>query len=147
VNAFARSQRNRAGLLAIALAAAACVTPPRPTAEAVRRSANAPAVVEGRVSDEAGRPVAGVVVWGLPHDKDLGWSSPAVTDAGGRFRLSLVAPGTYGFLLGWRGISVVTSSPDDPARTSVTVRPGDRKPGVALLFRREAWDRALLAPR
>jgi hypothetical protein len=147
VNAFLRLQRNRAGLLAIAVAACACVTPPRPTAEAVRRSANAPAIVEGRVSDAAGRPVAGVVVWGLPRDKDLGWSSPAVTDDGGRFRLSLVAPGEYGFLLGWGGISVVTSSPDDPSRISLTVRPGDRKSGVALLFRREAWDRALLAPR
>jgi hypothetical protein len=147
VNAFACSQRRRAGLVAIALAASACATAPRPTAEAVRRSANAPAVVEGRVSDTAGYSVAGVVVWGLPHDKDLGWSAPAVTDDGGRFRLSLVAPGTYGFLLGWRGISVVTSSPDDPGRTLLTVRPGERKSGVALIFRREAWDRALLAPR
>ncbi len=147
MNAFGCSQRRRAGLLAIALAAAACATAPRPTAEAVRRSANARAVVEGRVSDTAGYPVAGVVVWGLPRDKDLGWSAPAVTDDGGRFRLSLVAPGDYGFLLGWRGISVVTGSPDDPSRFPLTVRPGDRKSGVALLFRREAWDRALLAPR
>jgi len=106
------------------------VTPPRPTAEAVRRSANAPAVVEGRVSDEAGRPVAGVVVWGLPHDKDLGWSSPAVTDAGGRFRLSLVAPGNYGFLLGWRGISVVTSLTTSRT-TAVFVPPRPRTRGAA----------------
>ena len=147
MNALDRSRAKRAGLLAIALAATACATPPRPTAEAVRRSANARAVVEGRVSDAAGRPVSGVAVWGLPREKDLGWSSPAVTDGAGRFRLSLVAPGEYGFLLGWRGISVVTSSPDDPGRNSLTVRPGDRKAGVALRFRREAWDRALLAPR
>ena len=147
MHAFGRSRRKRAGVLAIALAAASCVTPPRPTAEAVRRSANAHAVVEGRVSDDAGRPIAGVVVWGLPRDKDLGWSSPAVTDPAGRFRLSLFAPGDYGFLLGWRGISVVTASPDDPSRFPLTVRPGDRKSGVTLVFRREAWDRAVLAPR
>ena len=147
MKAFRRFRRASAGLLAIAFAASGCVTAPRPTAEAVRRSANAKAVVEGRVSDGAGRPVSGVAVWGLPRDKDLGWSSPAVTDAAGRFRLSLVAPGDYGFLLGWRGISVVTASPDDPSRFPLTVRPGDRKSGVTLVFRREAWDRAILAPR
>ena len=147
MKAFDHSRRKRACILAIAFAASACASRPRPTAEAVRRSANARAVVEGRVLDDAGRPVSGIAVWGLPRDKDLAWSSPSVSDAAGRFRLSLVTPGNYGFLLGWRGISVVTASPDDPSRVPLTVRPGDRKSGVALLFRREAWDRALLAPR
>lgn len=86
-------------------------------------------------------------MWGLPRDKDLGWSSPAVTDAAGRFRLTLVAPGSYGFLLAWKGITIVTPRADDPSRTLVSVGPGDRKSGVALVFRREDWDRALLARR
>ena len=132
---------------ALAIVASGCVTPPRPTDEAIRRAANVPAVVAGRVTDPRGRPVSGLAVWGLPRDKDLGWSAPAVTDGDGRFRLSLVAPGSYGFLVSWRGITVVTARADDPARVLVTVRPGDRKSGVTIVFRREDWDRALLAPR
>lgn len=132
---------------ALVLAASACVSAPRPTDEAIRRSANTPADVEGRVVDPEGRPVSGVAVWGLPRDKDLGWSNPAVTDAAGRFRLTLVTPGSYGFLLSWKGITIVTPRADDPSRTLVSVGPGDRKSGVALVFRREDWDRALLARR
>ena len=133
--------------MALILAAGACVSPPRPTDEAIRRSANPPAVVEGRVGDPEGRPVSGVAVWGLPRDKDLGWSNPSVTDAAGRFRLTLVTPGSYGFLLSWKGITIVTPRADDPSRTHVLISPGDRKSGVALVFRREDWDRALLARR
>lgn len=136
-----------AAALALALAAGACVSAPRPTDEAIRRSANPAAVVEGRVSDPEGRPVPGVAVWGLPRDKDLGWSNPSVTDASGRFQLTLVAPGSYGFLLSWKGITIVTPRADDPSRTLVEVRPGDRKSGVALVFRRQDWGRALLARR
>ncbi len=136
-----------AAALAGAVVAGACVSAPRPTAEAVRRSANARAVVEGRVSDPDGRPVSGVTVWGLPRDKDLGWSAPSVTDGAGRFRLSLFAPGNYGFLIAWKGVTVVTPGGDDPSRTIVLISPGDRKSGVALVFRRDEWDRALLAPR
>ena len=58
-----------------------------------------------------------------------------------------VAPGSYGFLLSWKGITIVTPRADDPSRTLVLIRPGDRKSGVALVFRREDWDRALLARR
>lgn len=145
MKAFGRA--TRASTAALVLAVSACVTPPRPTDEAVRRSVNPPAFVEGRVSDPEGRPVSGVAVWGLPRDKDLGWSEPSVTDSAGRFRLSLVAPGAYGFLIGWKGITIVTPRADDPSRTLVSVAPGDRKSGVALVFRREEWDRALLAPR
>lgn len=132
---------------ALALVAAACVTPPRPTDEAVRRSANPPAAVEGRVLDPEGRAVSGVAVWGLPRDKDLGWSAPAVTDDAGRFRLSLVAPGDYGFLISWKGIAVVTPRADDPSRLVVKVAAGEKKSGVGLVFRRDEWNRALLAPR
>ena len=135
------------GALALILAAGACVSAPRPTDEAIRRSANSPAVVEGRVSDPEGRPVSGVAVWGLPRDKDHGWSNPSVTDAAGRFRLTLVAPGSYGFLLAWKGVTIVTPRADDPSRTSALISPGDRKSGVVLVFRREDWDRALLARR
>jgi carboxypeptidase family protein len=135
-----------AGIATFALAAGACVTAPRPTDEAVRRAANPGAVVEGRVLDPDGHPVFGVAVWGLPRDKDLGWSAPAVSDAAGRFRLVLVAPGTYGFLVSWKGVTIVTPRPDDPTRVLLPVRPGDRKSGVAIVFRREEWDRALLAP-
>ena len=147
VRTLPRAKWTLAGALAVAAIAVACVSAPRPTAEAVRRSANARAVVEGRVSDPEGRPVSGVAVWGLPRDKDLGWSAPSVTDEAGRFRLSLVAPGSYGFLIAWKGITVVTPGADDPSRTIVPVLPGDRKSGVALVFRRDEWDRALLAPR
>jgi hypothetical protein len=147
VRAFGRVKWGPAGIAALLLFAGACVTAPRPTDEAIRRSANRPADVEGRISDPEGRPVSGVAVWGLPRDKDLGWSNPAVTDDAGRFRLSLVAPGAYGFLISWKGITVVTPRADDPSRTLVSVGPGDRRSGVALVFRREEWDRALLAPR
>ena len=142
-----RTSWTLAGSLAVAGFATACVSTPRPTDEAVRRSANARAVVEGRVSDPEGRPVSGLAVWGLPRDKDLGWSAPAVTDGDGRFRLSLYAPGNYAFLIAWKGITVVTPRADDPSRALVLINPGDRKSGVALVFRREEWDRALLAPR
>jgi hypothetical protein len=145
VKPFTRATRGAAA--ALLLAAGACVSAPRPTDEAIRRSANPPADVEGRVVDPQGRPVSGVAVWGLPRDKDLGWSIPAVTDAAGRFRLTLVTPGSYGFLLSWKGITIVTPRADDPSRTLVSVGPGDRKSGVALVFRRENWDRALLARR
>ena len=142
---FPRATRGAAA--ALVLAAGACVSAPRPTDEAIRRSANPPADVEGRVVDPEGRPVSGVAVWGLPRDKDLGWSNPAVTDAAGRFRLTLVAPGSYGFLLSWKGITIVTPRADDPSRALVSIGPGDRKSGVVLVFRREDWDRAPLARR
>jgi len=147
VRALDHARRRCVGTAALALVAGACVTPPRPTDEAVRRSANLPAAVEGFVLDPEGRPVSGVTVWGLPRDKDLGWSAPAVTDDAGRFRLSLVAPGDYGFLISWKGITVVTPRADDPSRLVVKVAAGEKKSGVGLVFRRHEWKRALLAPR
>ena len=83
---------------------------------------------------------------GLPREKDVGWSPVAVTDGSGRFRLELVAPGDYGFLISWNGITVVTARDDDPSRVFVHVDPRERRNGVALVFRREEWDRALRSP-
>jgi len=131
-------------LLAVALSAA-CATGPRPTAEALRRERNDRAAVEGTVRDTEGRPVAGILVYGLPREADLGWSSPATTDAGGRFRLSLIAPGEYGFLLSREGRTVITPDPRDPSRTRVELKPGEARPGLELLFLREEWEKALEA--
>jgi hypothetical protein len=119
----------------------ACATRPSPTREAVRRSVNPPAIVEGRVVDPQGAPIAGVSVKGLPRDKDLGWSPASITDGGGRFRLELVAPGEYGFLLSWNGVAVVTPRADDPSRILVKVGPGERRGGVEIVFRRDEWER------
>jgi hypothetical protein len=147
VNTFVSRLRSRAaGALAISLAAG-CVTAPRPTAEAVRRSANPPAVVEGIVLDGAGLPAAGVAVRGLPREKHLAWSPAAVTDRDGRFRLVLAAPGEYGFLVSWGGITLVTPRDDDPSRTVVSVRPGQRRAGIALRIRRDDFDGAIRSPR
>jgi hypothetical protein len=127
------------------LAGIACATRPRPTAGTLLRSANPRAVVEGRVRDVAGHAVAGVSVQGLPREKDLAWSPPSVTDAEGRFRLELVAPGDYGFVVSWNGVTVVTPRKDDPARVLVRVVPGERRRGIELVFHRDEWERALRA--
>ncbi|HEX9287689.1 MAG TPA: carboxypeptidase-like regulatory domain-containing protein [Thermoanaerobaculia bacterium] len=141
-----RQPRIAIGLIALGLGAG-CASRPRSTEEAVLRRANPPAVVEGRVRDPQGRPVTGVAVRGLPHERDLGWSAPSVTDDEGRFRLTLVAPGEYGFLVSWRGISIVTPLKDDPARVRIALRAGEKRMNVELVFRREEWDRAILSPR
>jgi hypothetical protein len=124
-----------------ALLLAACATPPRPTKASLVLSANERAVVEGRVTDRQGRAVAAIKVQGLPRGKDIGWSPAAVTDSNGRFRLVLIAPADYGFLLSWNGRTVVTPEKDDPARLNVAVEPGSRREGVALLFLREEWEK------
>ena len=123
----------------------ACATRPKPTAETVVRSANPRAIVEGRVRDVRDGAVAGVSVQGLPREKDLAWSQASVTDREGRFRLELAAPGDYGFVISWKGITVVTPRDDDPARVLVKVVPGERRAGVELVFHRAEWERALRA--
>ena len=133
--------RLSAVLASILLLAGACLSPPKPTAESLRIAANPPAVVEGVVRDRNGAPVPGIQVRGLPRGKDIPWSPPATTDAEGRFRLSLAAPGPYGFLLSWRGVSVVTPLPEDPARLWIPVEPAGRVTGVELLFLEEEWER------
>lgn len=128
------------------LACGGCAARPRPTPESVSRSANPRAIVEGRVVDPRGAAVAGLSVRGLPREKDVAWTAPSVTGVDGRFRLELVAPGDYGFLLSWRGITVVTPFEDDPSRLLFRLAPGQRLSGIELLFRREEWERAVLSP-
>ncbi|HEY6066014.1 MAG TPA: carboxypeptidase-like regulatory domain-containing protein [Thermoanaerobaculia bacterium] len=134
-----------ASLFAIVVGACACATRPRPTAGTVLRLANPHAIVEGRVRDVEGHAVSGVAVRGLPREKDLAWSPASVTDGEGRFRLDLVAPGEYGFLVSWKGITLVTARADDPARVLVRVDPGERRSGVEIVFHRAEWDRTLSA--
>jgi len=88
-----------------------------------------------------GRPVAAIEIRGLPRGKDAGWSPPAVTDSEGRFRLSLIAPAEYGFLLSWNGRTVITPEESDPARLRIAVRPGERREGIEILFLRDAWEK------
>jgi hypothetical protein len=130
---------------AAAIAATACATAPKPTAASLRLAANPPAIVEGRVTDPAGRPVAAIAVCGIPRGEDIPWSAPAVTGCDGRFRLSVAAPAAYGFLLFWKGTAVMTPRPEDPALVAVTVAPGVRVEGVALVFDGPAWRPAAAA--
>ena len=124
---------------AFSIAAASCATAPKPSASSLRIAGNEPAIVEGRVTDTAGRPVAGIAVRGIPRGADIPWSPPAVTGCDGRFRLSVPAPAAYGFLLSWKGTAVMTPGPDDPALAAVAVEPGARVEGVALAFDGAAW--------
>jgi hypothetical protein len=134
------AHRHRAAAAVAAALSWSCVTPPRPTPEAVARAANPHAIVEGRVLDREGRAVAGILVRALPRGKDIEWSPPAVTDSEGRFRLSLVAPAEYGFLLLWKGRTVVTRDERDPARLRLAVEPAERREGIELLFLRDEWN-------
>jgi hypothetical protein len=124
----------------LAVVGGACATPPRPTAASLALAANERAVVEGRVAERDGLPVAGIQVQALPRGKDVGWSPPAVTDSQGRFRLTVIAPAEYGFLVVWQDRTVITPEKDDPARLRVAVSPGERRAGIELLFLREAWE-------
>jgi hypothetical protein len=143
---YSEHGRRLAFTAAFVILAGACATRPRPTAGTLVRLSNARAVVEGRVRDEEGRAVAGISVQGLPREKDLAWSPSSLTDGEGRFRLELAAPGDYGFLISWKGITVVTPRDDDPARVLVQVVPGERRAGVELVFHRAEWERAPRAP-
>ena len=129
----------RAAAVLAVLASLACATAPKVTAATRRISANPRAVVEGRVRDVDGRAAAGIGVRGIPRGADIPWAPPATTACDGTFRLSLPAPGSYGFLLMWNGESVVTSDPRDPALVEIAVAPGLRVSGVELLFLGEEW--------
>ncbi len=135
-----RELPTRLGYSLLAILCAACATPPRPTAASLALAANERAVVEGRVLDRQGRPVEAIEVRALPRGKDIGWSPGAPTDAEGRFRLSLLAPAEYGFLLSRDGRTVITPDRDDPAHQHVAVRPGEHRAGVELIFLREEWE-------
>ncbi len=118
-----------------------CAAAPRPTAASLALARNPRATIEGRVLDRQGRPVAGIGVLALPRGRDIGWSPRAVTDPEGRFRLSVFAPAEYGFLLSWRGRTVVTPEGEDPARLSLSVAPGERRQGIELVFLRDSWEK------
>ena len=130
-----------AALLLTALFLTACATPPRPTAASIALAANQRAVIEGRVLDRQGLPVAAIQVRALPRGKDIGWSQAAVTDAEGHFRLTVIAPAEYGFFLTSSGRTVVTPEKDDPARLDIAVSPGEHRSGIDLLYLREEWER------
>ena len=129
----------RAAAVLAVLASLGCATAPKVTAATRRISANPRAVVEGRVRDVDGRAAAGIGVRGIPRGADIPWAPPATTACDGTFRLSLPAPGSYGFLLMWNGESVVTSDPRDPALVEIAVAPGQSVSGVELLFLGEEW--------
>lgn len=122
-------------------AATGCATPPAPTAGALRVMRNPLAVIEGRVIDEAGRPVTGLFVRAMPRSADLPWTGWSPTDPQGRFQLAVYAPGSYGFLLRSRATTVVTPDSRDPARLAVEVEPGQVRSEIELVFLREAWAR------
>lgn len=137
---FAQTRRAAPALL-LGLLSLACATPPRASPASLALEGNVRATIEGRVLDRQGRAVAAIRVQALPRGKDVGWSAPAVTDPEGRFRLSVVAPAEYGFLLTWRGRTVVTPDEDDPARLRIAVSPGASRDGIRLLFLREEWEK------
>ena len=125
-----------AAFLALACATA-CAGPPPPTDAAKRLAQNPKAVVLGRVTDEEGRPVAGVRVQAIPGGRDVFWHEPATTDADGRFRLALDAPAEYVFLVYEGPTAVLTDDPRDPARVCVSLLPGDQRDGIELTLLRE----------
>lgn len=119
--------------------AAACAAAPQPTAASRRIAANPPAILEGRVRTESGAPVGGMSVRAIPRGADIPWSPPVATACDGSFRLSLAAPGAYGFLLEWKGTAVITASASDPALENVSVSPGQTRSGVELVFLGAEW--------
>jgi hypothetical protein len=129
------------GALAIGIApfAFACASAPKATPEAQRLFGNARAVVEGRVVDRAGMPVAGLGVTAIPRGRDIEWLPEATTDLDGHFTLTLFAPAEYAFFLSRGARTVITAEPDDPCRVVVDVKPGDRRTGLELRFLREEW--------
>jgi hypothetical protein len=127
--------------------ASACATAPKETEATRRVAANPPAIVEGRVRDAEGHPVAGIGVRGIPAAKDVPWSPVVETGCDGRFRLTLAAPATYSFVLLWHGTGVITPDPRDPSRESVSVAPATTASGVELVFLAADWrDAAVPVP-
>ena len=108
-----------------------CTGPPKPTEAARRIARNPKATVSGIVVDEKGRPAGGVRVQAIPGG-DTSWSPPSETDAEGRFRLTLDAPADYVFLVFVGKIGVVTPDPNDPARTRLSLAPGERRDRIVL---------------
>jgi hypothetical protein len=124
---------------AVFYAIVGCATPPKVTARTRSIAANPLAVVEGRVRDLEGRPAAGIGVRGIPRGAAIPWAPPARTACDGSFRLSLPAPGDYGFLLVWYEEAVVTADPRDPAHVEISVAPGETLSGIELVFLGDEW--------
>ena len=139
----ARFRRLLPALLVLPLIA--CAAAPKPTAEMLRLEASPRAVVEGRILDAEGRPVAGISVRGIPRGRDIPWFPWSVTQCDGSYRLALAAPAHYAFQLLWKGRSVITEDPRDPARLEVALLPGERRTGVDLVFLPALW-RAVTGP-
>jgi len=121
------------------LVTVACAGAPRPTQANLRIRANPKAVIEGRVRDPDGRPVGKIEVRAIPRGADIPWPEWAETECDGSFRMSVAAPGSYGFQLRWKRVSVITPSPQDPARLDVPVMPGERRSGIDLVFLPAQW--------
>ena len=83
--------------------------------------------------------MAGIGVRGIPRGEDNPWSSWVVTGCDGTFRLTLTAPGSDGFQLLWNKTSVITASPQDPARLEIPLVPGERRGGVEVVFLEALW--------
>ena len=124
-------RRGRAVAALALVFAADCAGPPTPTEAARRIARNPKATVTGVVLDEKGRPVPDVHVQAIPGG-DTRWSPPQATDAEGRFQLTLDAPAEYVFLVFVGKTAVVTPLPNDPARTRLSLVPGERRDGVVL---------------
>jgi hypothetical protein len=131
--------RSLASVSAACLIACNCASAPRQTEASRHIQQNPRATVEGRVEDEQGRPVAGIGVRGIPRASDVPWVPEAVTRCDGTFRLDLPAPAAYSFYLRRDGRTVITPSPEDPARVSITVDSGRSYPGVTLVLLSELW--------
>jgi hypothetical protein len=139
--------RSAAAAAVLLLASAACSTRPKPSPGLVAMEHNPSVTVSGVVVDsETGSPVEGIEVTGLPEGKDYPWVDFVRTGGDGAFTLSLPTPARYAFLLRWKGISIVTPDPGDPAYVEVETREGKPVEGVRLKFFRTAFETPIPRP-
>jgi hypothetical protein len=121
-----------------------CSSLPKPDPALLAMMRNPKVSVSGVVVDsETGAPVAGIQVFGLPLGKEYPWEGPVTTDSEGRFALDLATPACYAFLLRFRGVSVVTADPDDPAYLNVETTAGHPVDGIVVRFLRRRFEENL----